>query len=126
MIKIIAKLFTKPEEIEDSTVEFVIEVPEKTKTELFDEAVKDVVKRKLRNTVEQELIKLCYTPEELALYEEAAEKAQGIYGTLGAGFNNKYCQFTGRHGNGDIYLRKLDFKLPKLIDRIFDKELEDE
>lgn len=79
MLKIIKKLFTSPEQIEDSKVEFVVEVPEKTKTELFDEAVKKVVKEKLREALKGDLRKMCYTEEQITQTELALKENGGYY-----------------------------------------------
>lgn len=77
MIKIAKKFFTSPEQIEDSKVEFVVEIPEKTKTELFDEAVKKVIREKLRETLKDELREMCYEEEQIRQTKLALEENGG-------------------------------------------------
>lgn len=66
ILKIITKLFKDPESIDQSTVEFTVTPPEKTKQELFDKAVQEVVNRRLTAQIRKELTEMCYSEEELA------------------------------------------------------------
>ncbi len=66
ILKIITKLFKDPESIDKSTVEFTVTPPEKTKQELFDKAVQEVVNRRLTAQIRKELTEMCYSEEELA------------------------------------------------------------
>jgi len=66
ILKIITKLFKDPESIDQSTVEFTVTPPEKTKQELFDKAVQEVVNSHLTAQISKELAEMCYSEEELA------------------------------------------------------------
>lgn len=79
ILKIITKLFKDPESIDKSTVEFTVTPPEKTKQELFDKAVQEVVNRRLTAQIRKELAEMCYSEEELADTKGAkAAKDRGV------------------------------------------------
>lgn len=69
MIKLIKNFFTDKERVDDSTLEVVVEIPEesikgqKSKSELFDEAVKDVLVSKISESVKNNLIEMCYSSD---------------------------------------------------------------
>jgi len=79
MIKIINNLFNDPERIEESNIEIQVEntrefeTPEKTKQELFDEAVLEVLKSKHCKIIRQQLIEMCYSDEEVEQTKQAQD-----------------------------------------------------
>ena len=72
MIKFIVNLI-KGDSTEDTSVSLETKVI-KTKKELFDDAVKEVMIRNIEKDVGDALIDLCYTEEEIKQTEEAARK----------------------------------------------------
>ena len=72
MIKFIVNLI-KGDSTEDTSVSLETKVI-KTKKELFDDAVKEVMIRNIEKDVGDALIDLCYTEEEIKQTEEAASK----------------------------------------------------
>lgn len=63
LIKFVTKLFTAADKLDESTVELVVELPPKTKQELFDDAVLEVVTSKLKVAVINSLREACYSDE---------------------------------------------------------------
>ena len=77
MLKIIKKIFTDPDnidKIQESTVDISVDIPIKTKKELFDEAVKAQVKEVLTRQLIRELEEMCYTPSERSDTKKAYEE----------------------------------------------------
>lgn len=74
MIKFVLNLFKNVEDIDKSSVTPILDIPEKAKQELFDDAVKEVVRDKLTKQIELELAKMCYTEEEIEQTEAAIEE----------------------------------------------------
>jgi len=68
-LNIIKKFFTKPEDIENSSIKIEIISEEgsvqKTKQELFDAAVKQVTVDNLKHVIVKRLTEACYSQEEL-------------------------------------------------------------
>ena len=122
MLKIITKFFKKPEEIDNSTVEIKLELPEKTKTELFDEAVKIVVKDKLYRAVKEELVKLCYTVGEYDRRMEIIKKLPSKYFTKDVR-DKLASQYEGLefeyYGAGEYFI-VASFNLDRLINNIIE------
>jgi hypothetical protein len=65
IIKVIYNLIKGPGHTEDSTVKFNIELDEEYRTKLFNDAVKEVVKKKLHDKILDQLCEMCYTEEEV-------------------------------------------------------------
>jgi len=60
----IKKLFnTSPSLVDDSKIEFKVEAPQLTREELFDDAVKQVIRSKVREAIKEQLIDMCYSDE---------------------------------------------------------------
>ena len=74
MIKIIAKLLQSPDKIGESSIGVDLEIPQKTKTELFDDAVKKVVRSELHKVLYDELCSMCHEDDELKQAEEWIKK----------------------------------------------------
>jgi hypothetical protein len=65
-MKISIKKFFSREPEDTSSVEIKVEVEEKSRTELFNEAVDQVVRDKCRRELREQLTEMCYTEEEVA------------------------------------------------------------
>lgn len=65
MLKIIKKLFTNPENIQDSSVEISIDIPASDRQAIFTKATQEATKKILRETIHRELVDKCYTVSEL-------------------------------------------------------------
>lgn len=65
MINVIKKFFNTVYKVDESSVEFVVQVEEKTKQQLFDDAVKEVVKSKLSAAIFDQMTDMCYSKEQL-------------------------------------------------------------
>jgi len=76
MLKFIPKIFRSKEKYAQSGMSFAVEIPEKTKEELFDKAVKGVVKEELRKLLLKEMAELCYSPEQISQTEIASRRTQ--------------------------------------------------
>lgn len=127
MIKMIVNLFKEPEKIDESTVEVAIEVPEKTKTRLFDEAVREVVSGKLKKRLKKEFINRCYSLEAREQTLRAAnEHKETDYDSVA------FRKILVKYPKAIVYRRydknvfDLTFNLDLLIQRLLDKELEHE
>jgi hypothetical protein len=75
MLKFIAKIFHTREDAHQTTLEVVVEP---TPQEAFDDAVKEVVKRTQREAIEEQLARMCYSPEQLR-DTDAAMKENGNF-----------------------------------------------
>jgi hypothetical protein len=70
-MKISIKKFFSREPEDTNSVEIKVEVEEKRRTELFNEAVKSAVRDRCRNDLRMQLTEMCYTQEEIEQTEAA-------------------------------------------------------
>lgn len=111
IIKLITKLFTSPDKIDESKVEVVIELPPKTKQELFDDAVAKVVREKLHSAILNNLIGACYSPEERA----DTDKATAEYGT-GVLDDTTYTELKAKYPKCTLYCSYRNYYIGKGFD----------
>lgn len=123
MIKIIKKIFTEPENIQDSRVEIEVDIPAKTRKDAFDEAVKEVVAKKLRETVIEELAKECYDVDVWEQTQEVIEK----YGEYPIPESNRdYPKANKSRQHVEFLVYDCPFDLDLFVDRLIKKELDNE
>ena len=120
-MKFITKLFTDPEKIEDSSIQVDLEIQDKTKTDLFNESVQEVLVSKLVEGFYTELVESCYDDEVVKQTKEAMD----------AGYRysidyDKYPKANIRYGNGGGKFYGLEFNLTKFLTDLVKQELSNE
>lgn len=61
----------KPAEIAKSKLDFIVDIPEKTKEEMFNEAVKSVVRSQVKEAIRKQMVEMCYDGEIVRQQEKA-------------------------------------------------------
>lgn len=123
MIKIIKKLFTEPEYIQDSRVEIEVDVPAKTRKDAFDEAVKEVVAKKLRETIVEELAKECYDVDVWEQTQDALKHGGFVCDEI----SKKFPKANTLNAEYSIYgTYDCPFDIDLFVDRLLKKELDNE
>lgn len=127
LIKFITKIFTDTDKLDESTVEVVVEIPAKTKQELFDDAVKGVVGNKLRASVITSLTEACYSTEVVEQTKALIIKREGVVRGDDEGLTDPAYPaanvVSSMHGYSYI---GLEFSVTLLTDRLVEKALAEE
>lgn len=129
MIKLIANMFKTKEGFDKSTVEIEVDIPEKTKDDLFDDAVKEVVERELRIKVKATLTAMCYSKEQIIQTDKVIKRFGGALSPEDyskAKIEYPLVEFEPRFGEAlflNSYCVKSNFDIDLLVDRIINGEL---
>ncbi len=120
LIRFITKIFTDHDKLDESTVEVVVELPTRTKQELFDDAVKKVVADELTTAVLISLREACYLPEVVEQTKLATEEYGCDYLTSEQleDIHTRYPKALTRHQNGRRYITGIifdEYLLAKLL-----------
>lgn len=118
---------TTPSQIEDSRVEISVEIEEKTKAELFDDAVQKVVEDKIAIAVRGQLIEACYTEEEIKHTNLAIElmNTKGVTEEEVLKAYPKAAHHYGRYALSSLIIG-MDFDLSRFVSRLVKDSLETE
>ena len=131
IVKIITNFFTNKEDINKSTVEIVIETSKKSESEMFDEAVMEVTKRKLASAIKTQLTESLYTKEEIEQTKLAADEfgvCLGYYSVKQRNEINKKYPKARLNFNRDLtcYVVELDFNIDNFIENLVNKAMSKE
>ena len=123
MLKFIPNIFRSKDKYADSGMSFGVEIPEKTREELFDKAVNDVVKRELRKILYKEMAELCYSPEQISQTEIASRRTQKGEDINTTAIVFPHAVFAPRGYRLDSGCFGLTFNMDLFLDRLIEGEL---
>ena len=123
MLKFIPKIFRSKAKYAQSGMSFAVEIHEKTKGKVFDDAVNGVVKSELRKILVQEMEELCYSDEVVSQTKFAIARTKK--GESLASTRKLFPQalFEQRDYRFDGYSFGLVFNMDLFLDRLIEGEL---
>ena len=121
MFKFITNVFNTKEDYSASNIEVTLDIEPLSKEGLFDEAVKAVVERRIKDVVTKQMTEMCYTKEELEQTEAARaehSKRKEPVTTLRAQYP-KAIYYSSQYSYGF----RAPFDLSRFIDRVIKDQL---
>lgn len=120
MIKLLTNIFKIKKNIETANVDIDFSLPVLS-TEKIDEITRDALDKAIREKLKQEIIELCYTPDEIADTRRAIADHMISVGND----NSEYPNCITNHSTGGWSIPRLDFNVDRLVNKLIKESKND-
>lgn len=118
LLKVVTNIFKTKGQYSESKLEFEVEKPPE---EIFDDAVQEVYRKKIKEVLKEQLTEMCYEPK-VVLDTRGAEKEFGLNSCLKKEIKEKYPNANFYLISHGIYsVLGLKFDVDKFLDRVLNE-----